>query len=63
MNVNREELWTEEESVTLSQVASLLETAGPYQNYCRSHGKEAGQKLLDQFVSRFESFIALYWFN
>lgn len=48
----REEFWTEEVSTTLAEIAALLETAGPYQNYCRSKGDAAGRELLDEFITK-----------
>ncbi|KAK4010020.1 hypothetical protein OUZ56_019167 [Daphnia magna] len=49
--ITREEFWTEEVSTTLAEIAALLETAGPYQNYCRSKGDAAGRELLDEFIT------------
>ena len=48
----REEIWTNEEVVSLAAVSNDLATYSGFQWFCKEEGREAAQVLLDQYIER-----------
>ena len=49
--IPRENIWVEEKQ-TLADLVGYIITLSMYQNFCQANGEEAGQELLDQFITK-----------
>lgn len=50
-DVVKENIWVEEKQ-TLADLVGYIITLSMYQNFCQANGEEAGQELLDQFITK-----------
>lgn len=54
--LDREEFWTNETKISISEFVGYITTWSGFQNYCKTNGEEAGQKILTEFTSKYAYF-------
>jgi len=53
----QEDIWTDEQTVTLSFLVKEFTTTSAYQNFCTARGETAGENLLKEFIRTFQAII------
>jgi len=53
----RDEVWTDEGTVTLSFIVKEFCTSSGFQNYCAAEGEAAGKKLSGELISKFQTIL------
>jgi len=51
----REDVWTAEQTITLSFLVKELSTTSGFQNLCAAKGEIAGEELKNEFISKFQT--------